>query len=264
MQSMAATDIVRTNQSDDDDSGLSARQVNALEMLAELGAEPAPQDPETGKSIYSGNPKIRAYQLVFEGRFGGPGKGQGRKREPRAAEVIAEALREEPRVKKMISALDRALTKKAGTRANLDAIKLAHEIEKGERSLQLKEEAHNDTLGTTREELLGTIFELVQQPGVAQAINGESEEITDAEIVNEEDFDRSGEEEAPKPKYAFQTRRASTPRTNGDHGDSGDATTDGRDSRVSGSNGRSRAATDRGEAERPLQALARRRAANKR
>jgi len=261
---MAATDIVRKDSDEDDSTGLSTRQINALEKLAELGAEPAAVDPETGKSIYHGDPKIRAYQLVFEGRFGGPGKGQGRKREPRAAEVIAEALRDEPRIKKMISALDRALTKKAGTRANLDAIKLAHEIEKGERSLQLKEEAHNDSLGSTREELLGTIFELVQQPGVQHAINGESEDITEAEVVNQEDFDHSsGEEEAPK-QYAFQKRRASTPRTNGDHGDTADAEEDGRNGRVSGSHGRSGAATSSSEVDRPLQARARRRAANRR
>lgn len=258
---MASADLVRLPDDNDPDVGLSDRQIAALEKLAELGAEPAPIDPETGKGIYSKDPKIRAFQLLFEGRFGGPGRGQGRPREPRAAEAIAEAFREEPRVKKMISALDRALTKKAGTRANLDAIKLVKDIEQDERRTQLKEAEQEDNLGGDKEELIATIFELVQRPSVANAIDAEHEEITDADIIsdNEEDeLDRSGEEEAPV--YNFQKRRTPPAATNGSNGDSPSPATNGHHSRKPRSNDRGRSSSDSGKAERTFDKVARRRA----
>jgi hypothetical protein len=122
--------------------------------------------------------------------MGGPGLKQGRprtgvsttaERQQRAAETIATEIRERF-TGKMIKALDRALKKDAGTRANLDAVKLALDIENREASLQLKEnEADFDT--KTKEELLATLFQLVAQPQTAAAIEGTAWEITDAEEV---------------------------------------------------------------------------------
>ena len=218
---MASADLVRTEE-DGDDAGLNPRQVEALEKLVELDAEPAEWDEEAGKWAYHKNPQIRAYQMIFQGRFGGPGRGQGRKREPRAAEVIAEALRENKRVKKMIRAIDAALDAES-ERTQLDAIKLSMEIERGERSLQLKEEAHEDHLGNTKEELLGTIFELVTQPGVESAIEGEAEEVTEAEVIEDDTLDRQGEEpEAEGYDYDDESYsgRTSSASTNGHHRDS--------------------------------------------
>lgn len=170
---------------EDDDPVLTARQIAALERLSELGAEPASVDPETGKSIYSSNSQVRALQLVFEGKFGGSGRGQGRpKSGQRAAEVLADEIRSAPRIRKMNRAIDRALSKKAGVRANLDAIKLSVEIERGERALQIKEEEHDDNMGT-KEELIATLFEVINEPATARAIESEAYEISDATVIDD-------------------------------------------------------------------------------
>jgi hypothetical protein len=191
---------------DDDDAGLTARQIAALERLTELGAEPAETDPETGKSIYSSNPQIRALQLVFQGKFGGSGRGQGRpKSGQRAAEVLAEEIRSAPRIRKMNRAIDRALAKKAGVRANLEAIKLSVDIERGERALQLKEDEHEESSGT-REELIATLFEIVGEPATARAIEGEADEIVDATIIDDKNNITERESEA-KDSSASRTAR---------------------------------------------------------
>jgi hypothetical protein len=170
-----------------DDYGLHERQVKALGRLTRLGAKPREKDEG-----YDSDPQIRALQLVYEGRMGGPGLKQGRprtgvsttaERQQRAAETIAVEIRERF-TGKMIKALDRALKKDAGTRANLDAVKLALDIENREATLQLKEnESDFDT--KTKEELLATLFELVAQPQTAAAIEGTAWEVTDAEEVTE-------------------------------------------------------------------------------
>ena len=179
---MASEELARQ-----DDYGLEERQVKALGRLSRLGAKPREKDEG-----YDSDPQIRALQLVYEGRMGGPGLKQGRprtgvstteERERRAAEVIALEIRNRF-TGKMIKALDRALRKDAGTKANLDAVKLALDIENREASLQLKEhESDFDT--NTKAELLDTLFKLVAEPQTAAAIEGSSWEITDAEEVTE-------------------------------------------------------------------------------
>jgi hypothetical protein len=166
-----------------DDSGLNDRQVAALGRLHRLGARPRVEG-----EMYDSDPQIRALQLVYEGKMGGKGLGQGRPRtgvdrQARAAEVIAAEIRERF-TGRMIRAIDRALKKDAGTRANLDAVKLALDIENREAALQLKEyEAEFDT--KTKEELIATLFELVAEPQTAAAIEGTAWDITDAEVVGE-------------------------------------------------------------------------------
>jgi hypothetical protein len=166
-----------------DDSGLNERQIAALGRLHRLGARPRVEG-----DMYDSDPQIRALQLVYEGKMGGKGLGQGRPRtgvdrQARAAEVIAAEIRERF-TGRMIRAIDRALKKDAGTRANLDAVKLALDIENREAALQLKEyEAEFDT--KTKEELIATLFELVAEPQTAAAIEGTAWDITDAEVIEE-------------------------------------------------------------------------------
>src|SRR4051812_33629276 len=168
-----------------EDGGLAERQLKALTRLTRLGGKPR----QEGDS-YDSDPQIRALQLVYEGRMGGPGLKQGRprqgvstpaERQARAAEAIAEEIRERF-TGRMVRAIDRALRRDAGTRANLDAVKLALDIENREAALQLREsEAEFDT--KTKEELLATLFELVAEPQVAAAIEGSATDITDAEVL---------------------------------------------------------------------------------
>ena len=174
---MASKEMTKRD-ADENDLGLSSKQIIALERLTELGAAAAEPD-ETGRSVYDSRPQVRAYQLIYEGRFAGRGNGQGRPRKPRAAELLAEHIREHfP--KKMERALKRALSEEAGSRANLDAIRLAIDIERGERKLQIEEEEHDGNLGNTREELIATLFALVGEPATAAAIEGSAEEIPEA------------------------------------------------------------------------------------
>jgi len=187
---MAGEEIIRA-----EDSGLNERQISALGRLHRLGSRPRIENEP-----YDSDPQIRALQLVYEGKMGGKGLGQGRprtgvstadQRQARAAEVIAAEIRERF-TGRMIRALDRALKKDAGTRANLDAVKLALDIENREAALQLKEyEADFDT--KTKEQLIATLFELVAEPQTAAAIEGTAWDITDAETIEDEDSSAAGE-----------------------------------------------------------------------
>ena len=175
---MASKEIAKKH-GDNDDAALRDRQIAALERLHDLGAA-----PRVGDEPYSGDSQIRALQLVYEGRFGGPGRNQGRPRqrgEPRAAEVIAEEIRHRF-TGRMTRALERALRREAGVRANLDAVKLALEIENREAALQIKE-AEVDLESATKEELLVTLFEIIGQPQTTAAIEGTAFDITEAEVV---------------------------------------------------------------------------------
>jgi len=244
---MSATMASKDLAIQDDPSGLSPRQVAALERLSQLGAEPAPISAD-GKPQWDSDPQIRAFQMVYEGRFGGPQNGAGRKRQPRAAEVIAEQLREDHRVKNMVKAIDRALKKDAGARANLDAVKLAVELEKGERKLQIEEEEHEGNIGTTREEIIAALFELVQDPATVAAIEGgTAEEITDAEVIGEE----------TSSSFAPVTER------NGSNGNSTSAQENGRNGGSARTDGRKSAKGDSSESKNPLKKAALRRAANR-
>ena len=206
---MASREIARQ-----DDGGLHERQLNALDRLRRLGAKPRGEH-----DTYDSDPQIRALQLVYEGRMGGPGLKQGRprtgvsttdQREARAAEVIALEIRQRF-TGRMIRAIDRALRRDAGTKANLDAVKLALDIENREAALQLKEnESEFDT--KTKEELLATLFQLVAEPQTAAAIEGTAWDIPDAEVI----------EDAPAaPEDRSNGNSASTSGNGSDAGDAG-------------------------------------------
>jgi hypothetical protein len=236
--SMAAEDIVRF-----EDSGLNERQVNALGRLHRLGAKPRQEgDP------YDSDPQIRALQLIAEGRMAGPGLRQGRprtgvstveQRQQRAAETIALEIRQRF-TGRMIRAIDRALKKDAGTRANLDAVKLALDIERNEAALQLKEnEADFDT--KTKEELLATLFELVAEPQTAAAIEGTAWEVIEGEAIDISE-DPSAAEEA------------------GHNGNSASTSVNGRDAGDAGSSRSERLAANRAASANPFTKVAVRRA----
>lgn len=241
----------KTEPKDDNSLGLDGRQVVALQKLLELGAEPAYQD-EAGKMIYSKDPQTRAYQLVYEGRFGGPNRGQGRQK--RAAQEIATHVRSKtPQMKK---AWSRALRADAGTRANLDAIRLGVEIERSERKLQIEEEEHEGNIGNTREEILATLFELVGDPGTAAAIEGtyieDDDAIEDAEVIE-------------GPESLFEAVAEDSPAV-GDTGSDRSPTAapeNGRDGGVTGQDGRSRSKRDRSQSPNPFTQAALRRAADR-
>ena len=206
---MASEEVAKWN-----DEGLQERQLKALGRLHRLGGKPRQEgDP------YDSDPQIRALQLVYEGRMGGPGLKQGRprtgvstasQRQARAAEVIAQEIRERF-TGRMVRALDRALRRDAGTKANLDAVKLALDIENREAALQLKEtEADFDT--KTKEELLATLFQLVAEPQTAAAIEGTAWEVPEAQII--EDSSVAGEDRS-------NGNSASTSVNGSDAGDTG-------------------------------------------
>ena len=259
---MGASRALALREEDDEDSGLTARQVQALEKLIELGAEPRKPGEPT-----SSNPQIRAYQLIYEGSFGGPGKGQGRKRAPRAAEQLAEDIRDlAPKMKRV---LKRAMKEDAGIKANLDAVKLAVDIERGERKLQIEEEEH-DQIGDTREEIIGALFELVANPAVSsalrQGVNGEEvidvneDDITEAQVVG-------GEEEGSSPiHFDFvveeDNQGASAAGSAGRNGDSSGPAPDGGHTGSPRRNGRKRVAFHRPEGPNPFTEAKRRRAAD--
>jgi hypothetical protein len=249
---------------DDNSLGLESRQVAALQKLVELGAEPAYVDEE-GKTVYSKDPQTRALQLIYEGRFGGPNRGQGRKK--RAAEAMAEHIRHNFQ-RRMTRALGRALKADAGTKANLDAIRLAIDIERGERKLQIEEEEHDGNIGDTREELLATLFNLIGDPATAAAIEGVGVEdgdqtlIADAEVI--EDYIEEDAEEAPPTLFEVE---AVDPPPAGDNWSVGTPTPapeNGSDGGRAGSNGSGRAKRDRQTSPNPLTQAALRRAAERR
>jgi len=236
---MASKEIARP-----DDGGLHERQLKALDRLRRLGAKPRGEhDP------YDSDPQIRALQLVYEGRMGGPGLKQGRprsgvstpaQREARAAEVIALEIRERF-TGRMIRALDRALRRDAGTKANLDAVKLALDIENREAALQLKEnESEFDT--KTKEELLATLFQLVAEPQTAAAIEGTAfPDITDAQVID-------------------ITEDASSAPENGRNGDTASTGVNGSDTGSAGSSRSERLARHRATSSNPFTQAALRRA----
>ena len=231
-----------------EDGALRERQIAALERLHELGAAPRKEGER-----YDGNPQVKALQLVYEGRFGGPGLKQGRPRsrgEPRAAEVIAEEIRTRY-TKRMSRAIERALRADAGVRANLDAVKLALQIENNEAQLQLREsQADFDT--ATKEELLVTLFELIGQPQTTAAIEGTAFDIAEAEVVNTGEWPQEEQGHPPAAGAA------------GSNGDSVSTAEDGRNGRSSRSNDRGRSKRNRPKGSNPEQTASLRRTVERR
>src|SRR3954454_2612894 len=160
-----AADLVPVEPPDGEDIGLSPRQISALEQLHALGAGPKlPSDEK-----YHSNPQIRALQMVYEGRLGGPGRGQGRSvREERISVQLTNYVRSNLG-RKVTKALERALASDAGERINLDAIKLIVDMEHKEAKLQLTEDAA-DLDNLNKEELVAALYDLVNDAQTGQVI----------------------------------------------------------------------------------------------
>lgn len=227
---------------------LEPRQVAALDKLYGLGAQ-----PRQAGDRYDKDPQVRALQMVYEGRIGGPTTGAGRPaRASRAAQGLSQYIQEklQPKLKK---ALDRALDEEAGVKANLDAIRLAMDIENKEAKLQLDEDTR-DVDDQSKDELLATLFALVadaRTEAVIQATFTE-EAIPEAEIVSEEA--RSSRPSTPAPvatahRSQRDPARPSSTRSN---------------TRGVGDDGRASSAGDRKAHPNPFTEIALRRAAERR
>lgn len=149
----------------DADLGLSDRQVRALEKLTALGAAPRADED----APYSKNPQVRALQLVYEDRLGGPGRGQGRKRELRASELVADHVRNKLGPK-MIKVLDEALEDK-NIRVRLQAMESGLKIERDDAELKM-EEQKIDLETDNRENLIEALFALVGEAHTEAALEG--------------------------------------------------------------------------------------------
>jgi hypothetical protein len=264
-----AADVVPYEQPDGEDIGLTARQVSALEQLHALGAGPKlPTDEK-----YHSNPQIRALQMVYEGRLGGPGRGQGRpSREQRISVRLTDYVRQNLG-KKVTKALERALATDAGERINLDAIKLIVEMEHKEAKLQLSEDAA-DLDSQTKEELLATLYQLVNDPQTGQVITATFTEVTTPEQAVAEADERSVEKEARhtarvkrqrrRESRARTAARASAAASSQPDGDPPRSSANGVDNAGAGAAGRGDAAPDRPASANPVTQAALRRAADRR
>jgi hypothetical protein len=244
--------------SDGVDISLSARQISALEQLHALDAGPRlPTDEK-----YHSNPQIRALQMVYEGKLGGPGRGQGRPtRDQRMSVTLTEYVRENLG-KKVTKALERALATDAGERINLDAIKMIVEMEHKEAKLQLSEDrADLDSL--SKEELIATLFDLVNDAQTGQVIEATFSEVTPPEAVVAEIDRRAVAKQARQRNRTIRKRRSSTAKGGKRNGGSPRTGENGVDTGGAGTNGRGLAAPDRTTHPNPVTQAALRRAANR-
>lgn len=185
---------------------------------------------------YHSDPQIRALQMVHEGRIGGAGRGQGRKRKPRAAEQVAEEVRK--RAHKIVSAIDAGLDSES-VKEKMAAADMALRIEREEAKLQLEEHKTDDDTAS-KEELLATLIQLVSDPSTEAAL----EAVWDAEGSAVEEVSSQDILEAE----AFLTGSVESEDAEGTS-DPEDPPEDGPDARPHRRNGRRRNA--RGRAKRP-------------
>src|SRR4051812_27435951 len=252
MPTMAA-DLVPVEPPDGEDIGLSPRQISALEQLHALGAGPKlPSDEK-----YHSNPQIRALQMVYEGRLGGPGRGQGRPgREERISVQLTQYVRSNLG-KKVTKALERALATDAGERINLDAIKLIVDMEHKEAKLQLSEDAA-DLDNLSKEELVAALYDLVNDAQTGQVITATFSEVPTpeqavAEIDSRERKAEDRKRNATRKRNAKQRRRATPAAKAGKHdGDPPSPAVNGTDAAGAGAAGRGRPAPDRQASPNPV------------
>lgn len=242
-----AIEVVQYEDDNDEDAGLSERQVAALEALSALGAEPR----KDGDS-YSPDRRIRAQQLIYEGRLGGPGRGQGRPRQPRASEAVAKYVKETltPKIQK---ALKDGLREDEDITIRLKTADMALKIEREEASLQLKED-ESDLNNADKEQLIAALIAIASDPGTEAALDGTvielpAEAVTDITDAEEVINGYSGAEEVSGSEGA---RASSIP------------TPTGTDAGEVGTNGSSHSPRSSGEGKNPFTTAARRRTVNRR
>lgn len=180
---------------------LSDTQVLALEKLDELGESPR----ESVTEKWHPNPQVRAYQMMYEGKIGGPGRGQGRKTKDRASGQVVEHIRDPKTIKKINTALTKALDDD-NNRVRLEAIKIAMDLEDRHVRFQLDEEKHDVEIDKMeRDDLIAEIIAIGSDPATQAAFDGFSnngaidstaEDIGETQSVLEEDWeDETGEAE---------------------------------------------------------------------
>lgn len=242
---MASTEVEPVDGDDiseDDEVELTPTQVGALEKLDALGEKPAEVDEETGKPIYSKDAKVRALQLMAEGRLGGPGRGQGRRPKERASDKLARLI--DGKVTKMDAAINRALDSD-NDKVAMDAVRLAVDIQDKSVTRQLAEEKHEAELESMgKGDLVDTLFALFQDPLVEAALLGREEGPQEAVLTLPE----SSVEEV-------------TGDTSGDDSESATGVRD-HDSGSGRSSGRGTPARDHPKGRNPWTEAARRRASN--
>jgi hypothetical protein len=162
---MAGAELERTEDHIDEENevDLSPRQISALDKLTKLGAEPR-QSPD---DKYDSDPQIRALQMVFEGRIGGPGRGQGRKSEKeRVNRVLAERFRR--KVAKLEKVIDEALDDD-NIKVAMDAVRLVSDLD----AKDAKQSLHN----MDKEQLILALFQQLENPQVEAALRAQGEVI---------------------------------------------------------------------------------------
>jgi hypothetical protein len=259
-----AADLVPVEPPDGEDIGLSPRQISALEQLHALGAGPKlPSDEK-----YHSNPQIRALQMVYEGRLGGPGRGQGRPgREERISVQLTQYVRSNLG-KKVTKALERALATDAGERINLDAIKLIVDMEHKEAKLQLSEDAA-DLDNLSKEELVAALYDLVNDAQTGQVITATFSEVPTpeqavAEIDSRERKAEDRKRNATRKRNAKRRAKPPAAKAGQRNGDSPGPAVNGTDAAGAGGTGRRHAPSDRPKSPNPVTQAALRRAAERR
>jgi hypothetical protein len=172
---MAGAELERTEDHIDEENevDLSPRQISALDKLTKLGAEPR-QSPD---DKYDSDPQIRALQMVFEGRIGGPGRGQGRKSEKeRVNRVLAERFRR--KVAKLEKVIDEALDDD-NIKVAMDAVRLVSDLDAKDAKQSLQEEQfEHDADNMDKEQLILALFQQLENPQVEAALRAQGEVIT--------------------------------------------------------------------------------------
>lgn len=123
-----------------------------------------------------------AKELVAEGRFGGAGRGQGRKRKPRATEETARLLQGEGR--KIYERLMTILEE--GTHSNsILAVREIRAIEEAERKIEIQDE-RNDIEDMKQDQLLSLVIAQMLElgdkgviPNIGEFFEGEVIDVTD-------------------------------------------------------------------------------------
>jgi hypothetical protein len=171
---MAGAELERTEDHIDEENevDLTPRQISALDKLTKLGAEPR-QSPD---DKYDSDPQIRALQMVFEGRIGGPGRGQGRKSEKeRVNRVLAERFRR--KVAKLEKVIDEALDDD-NIKVAMDAVRLVSDLDAKDAKQSLQEEQfEHDADNMDKEQLILALFQQLENPQVEAALRAQGEVI---------------------------------------------------------------------------------------
>lgn len=214
-------DIVVRDGDEGEDSGITERQINALQKLYDLGGEPR-KDGEK----YSPDRKIRMQQLIYEGRAGGPQAGGGRPRKARASQEVANYVRDylTPHIK---AALKKGMSAE-DVIVQLKTADLALKIERDEAALALREE-QSDIDNATKEQLIAALIAFARDPGTEAALEATVIDIPDTSVkdITHVNGDAGGNAEAEASGGAASAISDSSRVDDGEAGSNGSAAPEG-------------------------------------